>query len=158
MTSTRTRGCPGSIYGRFFGRVATSAERNRIFHYQDSCRAADMSKQFRRDWDTPSEIPIPLRPFTSPNVHLRRYFHSSTAWFDRFSREESRRLSHATATPRAYRATDGARIASRYRIEPPGALRWTARGIRHRGRTPSAGATVQHHDISTRLVVTSFDR
>ena len=89
---------------------------------------------------------IPFRRFADAKGHSRRYFHSSTQWFDTFSREESRRLSHATATPRAYRATDGARIASRSYIEPPGALSWTARGIRHRGWTPLARATVQHHD------------
>ena len=63
---------------------------------------------------------IPFRRFADAKGHSRRYFHSSTQWFDTFCREESRRLSHATATPRAYRATDGARIASRYSINPPG--------------------------------------
>ena len=56
---------------------------------------------------------IPFRRFADAKGHSRRYFHSSTQWFDTFCREESRRLSHATATPRAYRATDGARIVSR---------------------------------------------
>ena len=35
---------------------------------------------------------IPFRRFADAKGHSRRYFHSSTQWFDTFSREESRRL------------------------------------------------------------------